>query len=101
MVEFYLLLWNPAVLQKPLSSPEAAAVCQTYRRHPCWRLVEDASVMEAVWQHASETGFPRRRTINARLALTLLHHGVRELATANTRDFVALRFKRVWNPVLA
>ena len=69
--------------------------------HPRWRLVENASVMEEVWQHASGAGFPRRRIIDARLALTLLHHGVTELATANTKDFGAFGFERVWNPMLA
>ena len=55
--------------------------------------------MNAVWGHASEESFARRRIIDARLALTLRHHGVTELATANVKDFNGFGFERVWNPL--
>ncbi len=99
LVELYLLLRNPAVFAKPLGGKEASEVCQAYRRNPRWRLVENAPVMEGVWDLAAGKRFPRRRIIDARLALTLLHHGVRRLATANTKDFVGFGFERVWNPL--
>ena len=38
-------------------------------------------------------------SVDARLAFTLLHHGVRELASDNARDFEGLGFERVWNPI--
>ena len=44
------------------------------------------------------TGLGRRTIIDTRLALTLLHHGVTEFATANTRHFQEFGFSRVWNP---
>jgi len=47
---------------------------------------------------AGEAGFARRHIIDLRLALTLQHHGVTELATANVKDFEGLGFERVWNP---
>ena len=99
LVELYLLLRNPAVLRQPLGPVEAAAMCRGYRNHPLWRLVESAPVMERVWAVAGEAGFARRRIIDSRLALTLQHHGVTHLATANVKDFEDLGFERVWNPV--
>jgi uncharacterized protein len=50
LVELYVLLRNAAVLPKPLSAPAAAALCQTFRKHPRWALVESAPVMTEVWK---------------------------------------------------
>ncbi|MFQ5740740.1 MAG: hypothetical protein ACE5JX_17185 [Acidobacteriota bacterium] len=55
--------------------------------------------MDRVWKLAGGERFSRRRIIDARLALTLLHHGVTSLATANTKDFRGLGFLRLWNPL--
>jgi len=100
LVELYLLLRNSAVVANPLSAAEAATVCGCYRRNPRWRLIENAPVMARVWDLANQRGFPRRRIIDLRLGLTMRHHGVTELATANTKDFQKLGFARVWNPLL-
>ncbi len=100
LVELYILLRNPSVVTRPLDARAAAATCQAYRRHPRWRLVENAPVMERVWRMATGEHFARRRIIDARLARTLLHHGVTELATVNTRDFAGFGFTRVWNPLV-
>ena len=40
-----------------------------------------------------------RRIYDARLALCLLAHGVREFATVNVKDFAGLGFRRVFNPL--
>jgi toxin-antitoxin system PIN domain toxin len=99
LVELYVLLRNAAVLAKPLSAPAAAKLCQTFRRHPRWGVVESAPVMGDVWKRAAEPGVARRRVFDARLALTLIHHGVGEFATDNVRDFSGYGFDRVWSPV--
>jgi uncharacterized protein len=101
LVELYLLLRNPAVLKRPLPAEVAADVCMIYRTNPHWRLIEQAPVMDRVWQLARQPGFARRRIFDARIALTLLHHGVTELATANVRDFEGFGFAGVWSPVAA
>lgn len=31
--------------------------------------------------------------------MTLIHQGVTEFATANVKDFEALGFQKVWNPL--
>ncbi|MBV5276226.1 MAG: hypothetical protein JZU52_22185, partial [Lamprocystis purpurea] len=63
--------------------------------------VENAPVMDQVWALAGKPQFARRRIFDARIALTLLHHGVTELATANVKDFDGFGFQAVWNPVAA
>ena len=75
------------------------SVCQAYRHHPRWRLIENAPVMAQVWKTVAGEAFARRRIIDLRLARTLQHHGVTELATVNTRDFAGFGFNRVWNPL--
>jgi len=99
LVELYILLRNPTVIAEPLSAEQAADACGTYRRHPRWRLLENAPVMDRVWTMAGQPGFARRRIFDARIALTLIHHGVTEFATANIKHFADLGFSRVWNPL--
>lgn len=99
LVELYQLLRNPAVLEYPLDAPEAVQVCQAFRRNPRWALIENAPVMETVWTFAAQPGVARRRLFDARLAYTLRHHGVQELATRNVKDFDGLGFERVWDPL--
>lgn len=99
LMELYQLLRNPAVLTRPLDGPEAAEICHAFRRNPRWALVENAPVMDQVWTLAATPGIARRRLFDARLALTLRHHGVTELATCNTDDFNGFGFSHVWDPI--
>lgn len=99
LVELYLKLRNEKIFEKPLSAAEASAVCQTYRNNGTWMVIEYAPVMEDVWKLAAGRTFAIRRIIDARLALTLIRHGVGEFATTNVRDFQGLGFDRVWNPL--
>ena len=105
LAEFYGLLRNPVVIQHPLSAGDAVEVVQAYRSHPSWRLIgfpsESRSLHDALSHRARSTDFAFRRLYDARTALTLIHHGVTELATVNVRDFVGLGFRRVWNPLEA
>jgi predicted nucleic acid-binding protein len=55
--------------------------------------------MAEVWRQAAARSFAIRRIIDARLALTLRHHGVTEFATSNEKDFAGFGFARVWNPL--
>ncbi|MEA3643324.1 MAG: TA system VapC family ribonuclease toxin [Lamprobacter sp.] len=99
LVELYQLLRNPAVLAKPLSAPEAAAVCMRWRSNPRWALIENAPIMDKLWQLAQQADLPRRAVFDARIALTVRHHGVTEWATRNTSDFEAFGFARLINPI--
>jgi toxin-antitoxin system PIN domain toxin len=99
LVELYLLLRNPFVLKKPLSSTAAAKLVRSYFDYPSVVRAENAPIMDKAWSLAAKPNFARRRIIDIRLALTLQHHGVTRFATANTKDFQNLGFEKVWNPL--
>lgn len=98
LLELYQLMRNPAVLQRPLDAPTAAAVCQVYRSNPRWALIENAPVMGKVWTVAAQPKVARRRLFDARLAFTLRHHGVGRLATRNVKDFDGFGLE-AWDPI--
>jgi toxin-antitoxin system PIN domain toxin len=99
LVELYLKLRNPRIFPTPMDAGTAVAWCDRLRDHESWLLVESAPVMSEVWRLAAKEDFAFRRIIDARLALTLRHHGVTEFATANVKDFEDFGFARVWNPI--
>ena len=103
LTELYVLLRNPVVVSKPLTARAAVAVCQGFRQHPRWQLLgfpsDSAALHKALWEMAASPAFARRRIYDLRLALALVQQGVTELATANVKDFEALGFERVWNPL--
>jgi len=100
LVELYLKLRNEKIFQRPLTAPQAAGVCQNYRKNRAWTLIEAAPVMKEVWTQTAESGFAFRRIIDLLLAQTLRHHGVTDFATSNEKDFEGQGFNRVWNPLL-
>jgi toxin-antitoxin system PIN domain toxin len=103
LAELYLLLRNPAVLEKPLSPEAATEVIQAYRNHPHWRIPgfppSSRFVHDQLWSFAQSPQFVRRRLFDVRTALALIACGVDEFATANLKDFEGLGFKKVWNPL--
>lgn len=99
LAELYQLLRNPKLMGREVSSSEAVGVVQRFRHHPKWAVVEQARIMEQVWEKANTPKMARRRLFDIRLAFTLQHHGVTHFATANLKDFQNLGFKKVWNPL--
>ncbi len=100
LVEFYVLLRNPRVLSRPLSAEAAVERCQTYRTNPIWKLIDyNSAVIEEVWKSAARPEAGYRQIFDARLAQTLLHHGVREFATRNESHFHSFGFEKLWNPI--
>ena len=101
LVELYMLLRNAAVFAKPYSARESADHCLALKQNPAWRCVDyDSAIAPALWQWARSSKAGMRRVIDARLALTLKHHGVTHFATTNTKDFQEFGFEKVWNPLL-
>ncbi len=99
LVEIYMQLRNPAVFRKPRTAKEAVAFCDILRSNPTWEYGDyEPDVTPSLWSWAarSKTGF--RHIIDARLALTLRHHGVSHFATANVNHFQGFGFEKVWNP---
>ncbi len=99
LVELYQLLRNPAVLARPFSAPDATAVCMSWRSNPRWALIENAPIMNPLWRIAEQPELPRRAVFDARIALTLIHHGVTRWATRNVADFQAFGFAQLINPI--
>lgn len=100
LVEIYMQLRNPAVFKKPKTPAEAAAFCLALRSNPAWEHADyEPDVAPALWKWAANTSSGFREMIDARLALTLRHHGVTHFATANEKHFKGFGFERVWNPL--
>lgn len=99
LLELYQLLRNPAVVQQPLEAGIAAGICRAYRGNPRWAVIENAPVMGQVWKVAGRAGVARRQVFDARIAFTLIYHGVDEFATRNTSDFRNFGFARLINPI--
>ncbi|MFC7338000.1 VapC toxin family PIN domain ribonuclease [Haloferula chungangensis] len=100
LVELYTLLRNPAVMKKPLDSKRASELVLNYFKYPSVIRIENAPVMDFVWKMAEGPSFARRRIFDARLGMTLRHHGVTHFATANVKDFKGMGFEKVWNPLI-
>jgi uncharacterized protein len=99
LVEIYMQLRNPAVFKKPKTAKEAADFCEILRSNPAWEYGDyEPDVAPPLWKWATETTTGFRQIIDARLALTLRHHGVTHFATANDQHFGGFGFERVWNP---
>jgi toxin-antitoxin system PIN domain toxin len=99
LVEVFLKLCNGKIFKNPMTPSAAGAYCERLRQNRNWRLVESAPVMPEVWKWTRRKDFAIRRIIDVRLGLTLRHFDVEEFATTNSKDFRALGFRRVWNPL--
>ena len=99
LLELYQLLRNPAVLAKPMSAPDAAYVCMSWRNNARWALIENAPIMDKLWRIAQRPNLPQRAMFDARIALTLRHHGVTDWATRNVADFQQFGFAQLINPI--
>lgn len=100
LLEIYMQLRNPAIFKRPKSAREAAAFCQALRANPAWEFGDyEPEVGKRLWSWAAGTSAGFRPIIDARMALTLRHHGVTHFATVNTKDFEGFGFERVWSPL--
>lgn len=100
LVEIYMQLRNPVVFKKPKTSAEAAKFSQTLRSNLAWEHADyEPDVAQPLWKWAAKTTTGFRHIIDARLALTLRHHGVTHFATANVKHFAGFGFEKVWNPL--
>jgi toxin-antitoxin system PIN domain toxin len=104
LTELYGLLRNRTVFGESLSAGAAVKVINYYRNHPYWHLVgftaENRKLHDDLWSLAATENFIARKIYDARLALTLQHHGVTRFATVNEKDFAGLGFAKVWNPLV-
>jgi uncharacterized protein len=99
LVELYVHLRNPIVMAVPLKAIAARDLVTSYWNIPNVMRVENANVMDEVWDLVAAANMARRRIFDLRLGLTLRHAGVTDFATANTKDFQGIGFTKVWNPL--
>ncbi len=100
LIEFYVLLRNPNLLEKTLSSSEAVDMVLELRANPFWRVIDyPGNLMNEIWTYAKISGLSRHHIYDVRMAHTLLHHGVKRFATRNTKHFNMLGFDEVINPI--
>ena len=99
LIELYVLLRNPKLVDRPLSAAAATDYCQALRSNPSWGIIDyPGDLMDQVWKLSRKRGFSYREIFDARLAVTLLHHGVSEFATRNTSHFERYGFEELTNP---
>lgn len=102
LVELYMQLRNPAVFKKPKTAREATDFCDALRINPAWEFDDyEPEVSKPLWNWAARTTTGFRHIIDARLALTLRHHGVTHFAIANEKHFSGFGFEKVWNPLFS
>jgi predicted nucleic acid-binding protein len=100
LFEMYAGLRHPSVFAKPLSAAEAARRVAFLRDESgfsfcCYELRSWPMILAGL----STPAFPRRRTYDHVLAVTLRSNGVSEFYTRNGADFREAGFKRIVNPI--
>ena len=96
LIELYMALRNPAIFSKPYTASQAADYCMRLKTNPNWCYIDyEPEVSIELWKWAKLTKRGYRQMIDARIALTLKHHGVTQFATANTKDFSDFGFIRL------
>lgn len=100
LTEVYMQLRNPAIFKEPYSAKEAAGFCRNLKTNPAWAYIDySQEIFDQLMEFESTHGGSFRKVIDTRIALTLRHHRVTHMATANTEDFQGFWFERVWNPL--
>jgi len=98
--EFYKALRHPKILQKPLTSTQAAAQLRFYREQSGVACCSyEAGFFGDVLSLLEKPRFPYQRTHDSVLGITLLKHGVKTFYTRNEKDFTDIPFLKVINPI--
>lgn len=101
LFEYYRLVRNPAVLEKPLSAGDAGRRIRFFRDEIGWRhCAYDQACWSEVIGGLSDPSFPARRTFDLVLAVTLRRNGVQTFYTRNTADFEAFGWFTVVDPLV-
>ena len=100
LLELYPGLRHPAIFAKPLSGPEAARRVAFLRDQSGFSFCcYEPRSWPMIQAGLSAAGFPRRRTYDLVLAVTLRSNGVDEFYTRNVKDFRDAGFARLVNPI--
>jgi len=99
LFEYYRLVRNPAVVEKPLSAKEASQRIRFFRQESgCLHCGYDISCWTGIFQTLSAKEFSAGRVFDLVLAVTLKHAGVTTFYTRNIRDFKSFGCFELVNP---
>ncbi|MFK7911534.1 MAG: type II toxin-antitoxin system VapC family toxin [Akkermansiaceae bacterium] len=100
LFEFYRLLRNPRVLERPLNHPQALNQITYIREHSG---VQHCAYETTFWQELfSKQSAPITNSLHIFdriLAVTLRNNGVSHFYTRNTKDFSDAGFEQLVNPI--
>jgi toxin-antitoxin system PIN domain toxin len=100
LFEYYRLVRNPAVLERPLAAVEAGRRLRFFRDEIGWRhCAYDRTCWDEVIGGLSDPSFTARRTFDLVLAVTLRRNGVDTFHTRNAADFEAFGWFTVIDPL--
>lgn len=100
MFEFYRAIRNPRIFRHPLGAREAALRVQFLQRESgVARCCYELDQWERVYPLLAASATPAARTHDIVLGVTLKSNGVRRFFTRNTKDFHAIGFKDLVNPI--
>lgn len=97
--EFLAIVTNPRIWRTPTPLAAAVAQVEAWRESPTLHLLaEDAEYWPALVNLLSSSRVAGGKIHDARIAALVLHHGVRELLSAD-RDFSRMTSVAVRNPL--
>ncbi len=100
LFEYYRLVRNSAVVERPLDAREASARLHYFRDElGCLHCSYDQSLFAEIALLLADTGMPASRTFDRVLAVTLRSNGVRTFYTRNVRHFQDLGWFDVIDPI--
>ena len=100
LFEYYRLVRNPLVLEKPLSAQEASLRLRFFREElGCLHCAYDRDCWEEAIAALGAPSFPPARTFDLILAVTLRRNGVDTFYTRNIRDFEGFGWFTVIDPL--
>ncbi len=100
LFEFYKALRNPRIFKFPRDAPQAAAHIHFLQSETgIARCCYDLSDWESVFFHLAAQDTPAGRIHDIVLGSTLKSHGVECFYTRNTKDFMAMGFPQLINPI--
>ena len=100
LFEFYRAIRNPRIFRHPLGAQEAALRLKFLKSESgVARCCYDIDQWDGVYSRLAERGTPAARTHDIVLGVTLKSNGVKCFFTRNIKDFHAIGFRELVNPI--
>jgi predicted nucleic acid-binding protein len=100
LFEFYRAMRNPRIFQSPLGAREAALRIKFLQSESgVARCCYELDHWDGVFSLLKSTATPASRTHDLILGVTLRSNGVKRFFTRNSKDFIAIGFSELINPI--